>query len=61
MEFDDVLPITPHVALLKVAVPEGYLAGVAGVWVGSSRVLGRGRGLGGSSTAAIDGRHDLTV
>lgn len=27
------LPVASHVALLQVAVPEGDLAGVAGVWV----------------------------
>lgn len=55
----DVLPIAPHVTLLKIAIPESYLAGVACVWVGRGRVLECGRWLRGSITAAIDGGHDL--
>lgn len=51
--FQDLLPVVPHVALLQVAVAEGYLAGIAGVWMSRRYVLRRR-----SATAAGNGRHD---
>ena len=34
----NLLPVTPHVTFLQVAIAKSNLAGVAGIWVGSGGV-----------------------